>query len=89
MIPSARRRPARISLTPWRVLRRHMERNPIAAWTGEWIEGQRPYFGHSHGEFRFELEVPPHARGALAELTRELCEWRLAEYLRNRYEQAG
>lgn len=62
-------------------LRRHLEENPIAAWTGGRGTGGRPYFGYEGGVFESDLPVPPHRVEVYRELVRELAEFRLAEYL--------
>ena len=69
-------------------LRRHLEDNPIKAWTnpgsvrrnGEGGAG-KVYFEYRDGIFRWVGgDLGPH-RARFAELLRELVDWRLAEYL--------
>jgi superfamily II DNA or RNA helicase len=63
-------------------LRRHLEENPIAAWTGAAGTGGQAYFGYKQSIFSSRL--PPLTQGhreAIQEVARELAEWRLAEYL--------
>jgi superfamily II DNA or RNA helicase/diadenosine tetraphosphate (Ap4A) HIT family hydrolase/HKD family nuclease len=55
-------------------LRRHLEVNPIAAWSG------------GAGHFSTRFDVPGSHREALQELVRELVDWRLAEYLQRQPE---
>ena len=63
-------------------LRAHLERNPIEAWTGGRGTGGTAYFAYENGAFRSLLTTDtPTERTALQELTRELADWRLAEYL--------
>ncbi len=59
----------------------HVERNPIAAWTGGRGTGGRPYFSYENGIFRTEFAADPEPREAFQEMVRELADWRLAEYL--------
>jgi superfamily II DNA or RNA helicase/diadenosine tetraphosphate (Ap4A) HIT family hydrolase len=66
-------------------LRRHMEVNPIDAWT----KPDGAYFEYREGVFRWVGgELGPH-RERFAGLLRELVDWRLAEYLDRGREQAG
>lgn len=62
-------------------LRRLLERNPIAAWAGGKGTGERSYFSYDEQVFKWLPDVAMHLREPLQELTRELAEWRLAEYL--------
>jgi hypothetical protein len=62
-------------------LKRHLEQNPIEAWTGGKGTGGTPYFAYENGVFRTTLRTAPDDRTALQELARELAEWRLAEYV--------
>ena len=55
--------------------------NPIAAWVGGRGTGGTAYFIHDGETFRSQIECPAGATDALRELTRELCEWRLGQYL--------
>jgi hypothetical protein len=66
-------------------LQRHLERNPIDAWTNT----GKAYFEYREGVFRWVGgELGPH-RERFAGLLRELVDWRLAEYLDRGREQAG
>jgi hypothetical protein len=69
-------------------LKRHLEQNPIQAWTGGRGTGGTPYFAYENGTFRTTFANDPDARAAIQELTREIAEWRLAEYL-ERLEREG
>jgi superfamily II DNA or RNA helicase/HKD family nuclease len=62
-------------------LRRHLEENPIAAWTGGKGTGGRSYFGYEEGVFESHLSIPQDRVEVFRELVRELAEFRLAEYL--------
>ena len=62
-------------------LRADLERNPIAAWTGGDGTGGVSYFSYGGGYFASTIEVSDAARVGLQELTREIADWRLAEYL--------
>lgn len=63
-------------------LRRLIEKNPIEAWVGGKGTGQVSYFRYDDGVLRAMTSSSSAAREALQSLTRELAEWRLAEYLR-------
>jgi hypothetical protein len=66
-------------------LQRHLERNPIDAWT----KPDGAYFEYREGIFRWVGgELGPH-RERFAGLLRELVDWRLAEYLDRGRSQAG
>ena len=60
---------------------RLIEENPIKAWTEGRGTGQKIYFNYEDGEFRSVLNESTNQRNALAELSRELCDYRLAQYL--------
>ena len=62
-------------------LRRYLEVNPIAAWTGPSAMADAVYFGFDAGNFRFVRSIPSDAREGFQELVRELADWRLAEYM--------
>ncbi len=62
-------------------LRRLLEVNPIAAWAGGRGTGDVQYFAYENSRFRTTLNVSSDVREALQELTREIADWRLAEYL--------
>ena len=66
-------------------LQRHLERNPINAWTKPDVG----YFEYREGVFRwFGGDLGIH-RDRFAGLLRELVDWRLAEYLDRGKEQVG
>ena len=62
-------------------LRAHLEGNPIRAWSGGAGTGGQAYFSYVDGVFASRGVGTDAERLALQELTRELAEWRLAEYL--------
>ena len=59
---------------------RVLERNPIAAWIGGQGMGGHSYFVYENQKFATNFAVADHHRGAIQDLTRELAEWRLADY---------
>jgi len=63
-------------------LRRHLEANPIAAWSGGAGTHGVPYFTYEGSYFSTRFDVPDSHRQAFQELAREIVDWRLAEYLR-------
>jgi hypothetical protein len=56
-----------------------LERNPVAAWTGE---GSGAFFKMDRTGFKFREDVEGHRVEALCTLVQEVCEWRLEEYFR-------
>ncbi|MFO1298854.1 MAG: DUF3427 domain-containing protein [Burkholderiaceae bacterium] len=58
-----------------------IERNPVAAWTGEGAVPGGAAFEYSTEIFRYRQSIPDSARAGFQRLVRELAEWRLAEYL--------
>jgi superfamily II DNA or RNA helicase/diadenosine tetraphosphate (Ap4A) HIT family hydrolase len=62
-------------------LRRHVEINPIEAWTRKKRSGADVWFDFVNGIFRSTISVDGEDRAAFQELTRELCDWRLGQYL--------
>jgi hypothetical protein len=69
-------------------LQRHLERNPIEAWTntgsvrrGGATGTEKSYFEYREGIFRWVGGYLGIHRERFAELLRELVDWRLAEYL--------
>jgi hypothetical protein len=62
-------------------LERHLEVNPIAAWSGGAGTHGVEYFAYEARRFSSRFDVPPSQREAFQELVRELVDWRLAEYL--------
>ena len=69
------------ALTDLPALIRHLESNPIAAWIGGRGTGDQSFFSYQDQQFSSRIPFAPELREALQELTRELAEWRLAEYL--------
>lgn len=58
-------------------MRRLLEQNPIAAWTGgRGTDGTR-YFAYEGGVFRCTFTVAPELRGSFSEMVREIVERRL------------
>jgi hypothetical protein len=62
-------------------LRKLIEENPIKAWTGAKGTNGVAYFGYDGETFRTTEELDRGGSSALQDLTRELVDWRLAEYL--------
>lgn len=62
-------------------LRSYLEKNPIAAWTGNWQRSGKSYFSYNDGEFVFSFDNANNSRPEVADLIREIVDWRLAEYL--------
>jgi superfamily II DNA or RNA helicase/diadenosine tetraphosphate (Ap4A) HIT family hydrolase/HKD family nuclease len=62
-------------------LKRHLEVNPIAAWSGGAGTHGTAYFAYEAGRFSSRFEIPSSHRETFQELVRELVDWRLAEYL--------
>ena len=62
-------------------LRSYLETNPIRAWVGGAGTGSESYFNYVGGIFSSAITTSQSNRLALQELTREIAEWRLAEYL--------
>jgi superfamily II DNA or RNA helicase/diadenosine tetraphosphate (Ap4A) HIT family hydrolase len=60
--------------------RRVLERNPIAAWSGGQGMGDRSYFVYENQKFATTFAVAKAHREAFQDFTRELAEWRLADY---------
>ncbi len=67
-------------------LRRHLEVNPIAAWSGGAGTHSVVYFAYEAGRFSSRFDIPLPHREAFQELVRELVDWRLAEYLQRQPE---
>jgi superfamily II DNA or RNA helicase/HKD family nuclease len=70
-------------------LRRHLEENPIDAWTGGKGTGKRSYFGYEGGVFESHISIPQDRVEVFRELVRELAEFRLADYLTRHTVAAG
>jgi superfamily II DNA or RNA helicase/diadenosine tetraphosphate (Ap4A) HIT family hydrolase/HKD family nuclease len=62
-------------------LRTLLENNPITAWTGGKGTGGISYFRYEDGMFRSTIPFEDGLRGSIQELTREMADWRLAEYI--------
>ncbi len=62
-------------------LRAHLKENPVRAWTSGADHGGQPFFTVDDAVFASTVDISAQSRSALQELTRELVEWRLAEYL--------
>jgi hypothetical protein len=58
-----------------------LKKDPIAAWTGGRGTKGKAYFESSEHKFRSTFSVTVAERESFRELTREVVEWRLAEYL--------
>ncbi len=58
----------------------YWRKNPIAAWTGAKKDGGRVWFRVKGDHFALDLDVAPELAPALARLTRELVDYRLAQY---------
>jgi superfamily II DNA or RNA helicase/diadenosine tetraphosphate (Ap4A) HIT family hydrolase len=68
-------------------LRKLLETNPINAWVGGRGTGGVSYFQYQDHVFR--SVVAAGERGSFQALVRELCEWRLSEYLERRQRTEG
>ena len=60
---------------------RLLEQNPIAAWVGGRGTGQTSYFDYEGDIFKTKFSDDKTQSRAFAELARELCDYRLAQYL--------
>ena len=69
------------SLDDPNALRRHLEKNPVAAWTGGKGTKGKNFFKYENGVFRTTFDIDPGEREAFQEFLRELADWRLGEYL--------
>ncbi|MBK7702672.1 MAG: hypothetical protein IPI34_07115 [bacterium] len=70
-------------------LQQHLERNPIEAWIGGQGTEGRKWFAYEDGLFKTTFDVAMDERTAFQELVREICEWRLGQYLNNKVEIAS
>lgn len=61
-------------------LQSYLEANPIRAWASGAGTGGESYFDYTDTMFSTSITTPQSGRAALQELTREITEWRLAEY---------
>jgi superfamily II DNA or RNA helicase/HKD family nuclease/diadenosine tetraphosphate (Ap4A) HIT family hydrolase len=66
-----------------------LENNPIRAWAGGAGTGGTAYFRYADGVFETTFVIPDELRDAAQDLTRELAEWRLLEYLQRNPGDAG
>jgi superfamily II DNA or RNA helicase/diadenosine tetraphosphate (Ap4A) HIT family hydrolase len=78
-----------VSLDDHDALRRLLIENPIAAWAGGKGTGGSAYFTHDGDEFTSQVDCSAAATLALRELTQELCDWRLGQYLERIQADAG
>lgn len=78
VVPEELRAPAEDDLGRARWLA-YWKKNPVAAWTSLRRDG-RTWFTTEGGAFRLNLDVAPALAGALRKLTRELVDYRLAQY---------
>ena len=62
-------------------LRRLLETNPVAAWTGPGAIPGHVLFAYESGVVRYREAIAEEQRAAFQEFVRELADWRLAEYL--------
>jgi len=71
-------------------LRVLLEKNPIAAFLGGAGTGGTSYLRYEAGRLETTFRLPERLREPFADLAREICEWRLAEYLeRARHARGG
>jgi hypothetical protein len=69
------------ALTDAGAMRNLLEKNPVAAWTGGLGTGGTSFFSYENGQFATTFSSAPIHTEALQDLVRELCDWRLAQYL--------
>lgn len=62
-------------------LRRLLEEQPIAAWTGQ-ASGTERFFSYENGQFATTFAATGFERPVLVDLAREIIDWRLTQYLR-------
>src|SRR5262249_39843728 len=62
-------------------IKKLLEQNPIAAWTGGRGTSGVPYFKYEKGVFRSSFQLDQNIKVAFQELVREIVDWRLAQYL--------
>lgn len=70
-----------VSLDNRVALQRLLLAQPIAAWVGQG-GGAEGFFAYENGEFATNFTATNSERTALIDLTREILDWRLADYLR-------
>lgn len=63
-------------------LRRLLEENPIAAWTGGRGTGGQSYFAYENGVFSWRGTIAEEISAPFGRLVSEIADWRLASYLR-------
>lgn len=68
------------SLLNRRKMHQLLEENPIKAWVGGKGMAGKQYFTYENGQFSYR-SVEPLQSESLRELTREICDYRLAQYL--------
>jgi superfamily II DNA or RNA helicase/diadenosine tetraphosphate (Ap4A) HIT family hydrolase len=66
-------------------LRDHLEKNPINAWVSRTNPNGQAWFKYENDIFRLNLQIGTEQKGAFQDLTRELCDWRLARYLETKF----
>ena len=64
-------------------LRGNLERNPINAWISGRGTGDRKWFTYDESHFATTFSVAEPDREDLQAMIREICDWRLAQYLSN------
>jgi superfamily II DNA or RNA helicase/diadenosine tetraphosphate (Ap4A) HIT family hydrolase len=64
-----------------RKMKELLESNPITAWIGGRGTGGNSYFAYADGTFRSLIDWDESTTESHQELTREICDWRLAQYL--------
>lgn len=72
-----------------RQLQRLIIDNPIRAWTGGKATGDNLYFDFDGTTFRTTKLLPTSHPAETTELIREICEWRLAQYVERRLGEEG
>lgn len=70
-----------VPLEDARAVRELVRRNPVHAWTGGWSDKRAPFFRLVGDRLETVFQAPDQTRSAFQELTRELLDWKLAEYL--------
>jgi hypothetical protein len=70
-------------------LRRLLEENPIAAWSGGKGTEDVRYFKYENGHFRLAMNIAADQREAFQQLVREIVDFRMAEYLARNIDAAA
>lgn len=78
---AALRKDVEVVLSDRKKMRKLLEDHPIKAWTEALGTGGTRYFEYDGDALRFLPRVSEAQRAALQELTRELADWRLNQYL--------